>query len=119
VPPLLGLANIVVELTQGFRPGLTSFAATALRYREAMIFQAYRIPFNIPNLIIHVKLAPGVIAQANAGHPPRKMKHVCPSRTMSKICIFVIESLPAIRYAQAAHTGGSLVIFEIQAAIGF
>ncbi len=69
MPPLLGLANIVVELTQGFRPGLTSFAATALRYREAMIFQAYRIPFNIPNLIIHVKLAPGVIAQANAGRP--------------------------------------------------
>jgi len=32
---------------------------------------------------------------------------------MSKICIFVIESLPAMRYAQAAHTGGSLAIFEI------
>ena len=45
------------------------------------------------------------------------MKHVCPSRTMLKICIFVIESLPVMRYAQAAHTGGSLAIFEILTAV--
>jgi hypothetical protein len=38
---------------------------------------------------------------------------------MLKIYICVIDSPPAMRYAQAAHTGGSLVIFEIQAAISF
>ena len=41
------------------------------------------------------------------------MKHLCPSRTVFKSHIFVIDPLPGLRYAQAAHTGGSLTIFEI------
>jgi len=35
-----------------------------------------------------------------------------PAALCSKIYIFVIDPLTGLRYAQAAHTGGSLVIFE-------
>ena len=37
---------------------------------------------------------------------------LCPSRTVSKTCEFAIDSLSRLRYAQAAHTGGSAAIFE-------